>query len=152
VKIAVPTLKIDCKIRIMDFSEDLLREVTFSYIHSSGPGGQNVNKVATAVQLRFDALNSPTLDEGTRDRLLKIAGKRVTENGLILIEAKRYRSQEKNREDAQKRLLALVEKAQQIPVTRIPTRPSASSKQTRAEHKKRTSLKKQSRRTPPDWE
>ena len=136
----------------MDFTENLLREVTFSYIHSSGPGGQNVNKVATAVQLRFDARNSTSLDEGTRGRLLKIAGKRATENGIILIEAKRYRSQEKNREDAQKRLLALVEKAQEIPVTRISTEPSAPLKQTRFENKKRTSMKKQSRHTPPDWE
>ena len=111
----------------MDFSDYLIREASFSYVHSSGPGGQNVNKVATAVQLRFDALSSPTLDEGTRDRLLKIAGKRVTENGIILIEAKRYRSQEKNREDAQKRLLALVEKAQLLPEKRIPTRPNALS-------------------------
>jgi len=111
-----------------------------------------MNKVATAVQLRFDALHSPTLDEVTRDRLLKIAGTRVTEKGIILIEAKRYRSQEKNREEAQKRLLALIEKAQLLPEKRILTSPTASSKHTRFEHKKRASLKKQNRRTPPDWD
>lgn len=151
-KIIVQVPVIDCKIRVMDFSENLLREVTFSYIHSSGPGGQNVNKVATTVQLRFDAQHSQSLDEGARARLIKIAGKRVTENGVILIEAKRYRSQEKNREDAQKRLLALVEKAQKLPEKRIPTRPTATSKQTRFENKKHTSLKKQNRRTSADWD
>jgi ribosome-associated protein len=136
----------------MNNSEDVLKEITFTFIHSSGPGGQNVNKVATAVQLRFDVHNSTALDEATRSRLLKIAGKRATADGFIMIEAKRYRSQDKNKMDAQSRLLTLIDKAQTPPETRIPTQPTFSSKIARVEAKKRKGEKKLNRKGTTDWE
>jgi ribosome-associated protein len=133
-------------------TEDVLREIKFTFIHSSGPGGQNVNKVATAVQLRFDVYHSTVLDNVTRSRLLKIAGKRATSDGIIVIEAKRYRSQDKNKIDAQSRLLTLIDKAQTPPETRIPTRPTFSSKIARVETKKRKGEKKLNRKGTADWE
>ena len=89
----------------------ILSEIVISFIHASGPGGQNVNKVATAVQLRFDVLNTTILDDQLKKRLTKLAGKRMTGEGVLVIEAKRYRSQEKNRQDALERLEHLLEKA-----------------------------------------
>ena len=83
-------------------------ELQFDYIRASGPGGQNVNKVATAVQLRFDVVNSPSLSADVKARLLKLAGKRITDNGILVIEAKRHRTQEQNREDALERFNELV--------------------------------------------
>ncbi len=136
----------------MNNPDDVLKETTFTFIHSSGPGGQNVNKVATAVQLRFDVQNSTVLDEATRSRLLKIAGKRATTDGIIVIEAKRYRSQDKNKMDAQSRLLTLTDKARTPPETRIPTRPTFSSKIARVEAKKRKGEKKLNRKGTANWE
>jgi len=136
----------------MSEKEQLLKELTFAYIQSSGPGGQNVNKVATAVQLRFDIRNTSILDEEIKVRLLKIAGKRVTSEGILVIEAKRYRSQEKNKADAIGRMLALVEKAETSPIVRKPTRPNTASKVRRVEAKKRLGEKKQNRKTPANWE
>ncbi len=112
-------------------------ELTVTFIRSSGPGGQNVNKVATAVQLRFNVLASPSLTEEVKARLMRVAGKRATSDGVLVIEAKRYRTQEQNRLDAELRLTALIRKALVPPKKRRPTKPSAAVKAKRLELKKR---------------
>jgi len=130
----------------MNISEE---ELQFEFIRSSGPGGQNVNKVATACQLRFDVVNSPSLPEDVKIRLIKLAGKRISDDGVLLIEARRYRTQEQNRADAIIRLDDLIQKARVRPVTRRPTRPSASSKAARLDAKKKRGETKQARRIHP---
>ena len=110
-------------------------EIRERFIRSSGPGGQNVNKVATAVQLRFDVRNSGSLPEEVRERLIRIAGKRVTREGVLVIEAGRYRTQEQNRRDARERLVRWVQKAAELPKHRRKTRPTAGSKERRLEVK-----------------
>lgn len=128
-------------------------ELQFDFIRASGPGGQNVNKVATAVQLRFDVLNSPSLDDEVKTRLLKIAGRRTTEEGLLVIEAKRYRSQEQNRLDAIQRLHTMIEKASTPPTVRRATHPSASASAARVTAKKqRGEVKRRRRLTSEDFE
>jgi len=118
-------------------------EVSFTYIRAGGPGGQNVNKVASAAQLRFDARHSPSLDDDIRDRLLSIAGTAATKDGVIVITARRHRSQEMNRDDALGRLIALIQKASEKPKRRRPTRPSAAAKRRRTEGKQhRAGLKR----------
>ncbi len=118
-------------------------EVHFEFVKASGPGGQNVNKVATAVQLRFDVRNSKSITPEIRDRLLRIAGKRVNSSGELIIVARRFRTQQRNREDAMERLLRLIEKASIPPKTRRKSRPSAASKLKRLDNKRRRSnLKK----------
>jgi ribosome-associated protein len=114
-------------------------EIHFDFIQSSGPGGQNVNKVATAVQLRFDARNSRILKSEVRERLYRLAGKRVNSAGEIVIEARRYRTQQRNREDAMQRLLHLIEKAAIRPRKRRKTQPTAASKLRRLDSKRRRS-------------
>jgi len=112
-------------------------ELTFSFIRSSGPGGQNVNKVATAAQLRFDVRNSPYLTAEMKERLAGMAGTRMTQDGILVIEAKRYRTQEQNRADALMRLAVMVEKATHRPRVRHATRPSLTARIKRVETKKK---------------
>jgi len=106
-------------------------EIQFDFIRSTGPGGQNVNKVATAVQLRFDVANSPSLSAEVKLRLAKIAGKRMTENGILIIEAKRYRTQEENRLDALDRFMVMLQQASHPPKPRRPTHPSQAAREAR---------------------
>ncbi len=120
-----------------------MKELQLDYIRAGGPGGQNVNKVATAVQLRFDVLNSPTLTEDVKTRLMRLAGRRMTDAGVLIIEAGKFRTQEKNREDAIERLNALVRKAAEKPKLRQKTKPTKASKEERLmEKKKRGETKK----------
>ncbi len=126
-------------------------EVHYDFVQSSGPGGQNVNKVATAVQLRFDARNSRVLSAGVRERLYHLAGKRVNAAGEIVIEARRFRTQQRNREDALQRLLKLVERARVVPKRRRKTQPTTASKLRRLDSKRRRSeIKKLRRRSSVD--
>jgi len=123
-------------------------EIPEEFVLASGPGGQNVNKVATAVKLRFDAAHSPSLPEDVRDRLMRLAGKRLTEEGVIVIHARRFRSQDKNRQDARERLAALVREATKQPKRRRKTRPTPASIERRLEDKRRRSQIKHVRRFP----
>jgi ribosome-associated protein len=126
------------------------KELHETFVRSSGPGGQNVNKVSTAVQLRFDVAHSPSLPEDVRQRLLRLGGKRVTEEGVLIIDAKRFRTQERNRQDARDRLADLVRAATRRPKTRRATRPTAASRQRRIDEKKQRSRVKRMRRMPED--
>lgn len=129
------------------------QEIQYDFIRASGPGGQNVNKLATAVQLRFDVRNSPSLPEDVKARLVQLAGARLNEEGVLIIEAKRYRSQEQNRLDALNRLAALVEKAARPPRPRKPTRPTVTSRAARrAAKEQRAETKRLRRYHPEEWE
>ena len=125
-------------------------EIHQQFIRASGPGGQNVNKVATAVQLRFDVAHSPSIPEYVRERLTRLAGKRMTKEGFFIIDARRFRTQEQNRQDAVARLVGLIRQAAHRPKIRKRTRPSAASKERRLESKHRRSRIKRLRSAEPE--
>ena len=126
-------------------------ELQERFVRASGPGGQNVNKVATAVELRFDVAGSPSLPEPVRARLLAKRDRRLTEEGVLVLSAQRFRTQDRNREDARERLKAFVESGLHVPKPRIATRPSRASKQRRLDEKRgRSTIKRD--RTKRDWD
>jgi ribosome-associated protein len=125
------------------------RELDETFVRASGPGGQNVNKLATAVQLRFNVRESPALPEDVRERLIRLAGSRLTQDGVLIINAQRFRTQERNREDALERLLELIRRAAVRPILRRPTKPTKASRVRRLEGKKRRSTVKNLRSTKP---
>ena len=121
------------------------REIEESFVRSSGPGGQNVNKLSTAVQLRFDVRGSPSLPNDVAIRLMRLAGKRLTKDGVLVIVAQNHRTQERNRAEALERLVALIKQAAVRPIPRRPTKPTRASKEARLESKKLRSHKKRMR-------
>ncbi len=140
-------IEISSSVRIED------SEIQYDFIRASGPGGQNVNKVASSVQLRFDVRNSPSLYPDVKERLIKLAGSRMTDEGVLIIEAKRYRTQEQNRFDAIQRLITLIQKALEKPKVRRATRPSVTAKAARVGDKKKHGEIKRTRRfDPSEWE
>ncbi len=123
-------------------------EISESFIRSSGPGGQNVNKVSSAVQIRFDVRHSPSLPTGVRERAEKLAGRRLTSDGVLVITAQRFRTQERNRTDAMDRLVELLSRAVEPPVPRRPTRPPKASRVARLDRKRHRASVKSLRRPP----
>lgn len=132
-------LEINSSIRINE------SELTFDFIRAAGPGGQNINKVATAAQLRFNVWANSSLPVDVKARLVKLAGKRITSEGVLIIEARRFRTQEQNRADAIERFVALVRKSLEAPKPRKKTRPTAGSREKRLQSKKKRSEVKRAR-------
>jgi ribosome-associated protein len=139
-------LKVTDKIEI---DEDELEE---RFVRSSGPGGQNVNKVSTAVELRFHLWNAPTLPSAVKERLARLAGRRLTDDGVIVIQAGQYRTQERNRADARQRLFDLIREAAVPPVKRIATKPSYSAKLKRVDTKVQRGSVKKMRQSKINWD
>lgn len=125
------------------------REIHEDFIRASGSGGQNVNKVSTAVQLRFDVARSPSLPEHVRERLRILAGRRLNQEGVLVIEAERTRSQRRNRDDALERLVELIREACKVATVRHPTRPTSASRKRRLEGKQRHGVTKKLRTLKP---
>jgi len=128
------------------------REIEESFVRSSGPGGQNVNKLSTAVQLRFDVRHSPSLPNDVRARLERLAGSRLTRDGVLVIIAQSHRTQGRNRDDALDRLLELIRRAAVAPIKRRPTKPTRASRERRIEAKKRHARTKRLRQSRPSFE
>jgi ribosome-associated protein len=135
-------IEITPKIKIKD------DEIELHFIRAEGPGGQNVNKVASAVQLRFDVSTSPSLSRDVKERLIKLAGRRMTLENILVISSKKYRSQERNRDEAIRRFIELILKALEKPKTRQPTKPTRASQESRLYQKKlRGNLKRERSKT-----
>jgi ribosome-associated protein len=128
------------------------RELEEQFVRASGPGGQNVNKLSTAVQLRFNVRRSPSLPDGVRTRLERLAGRRLTRDGILVIIAQRHRTQERNRQDALDRLIDLIRRAAVVPLARRPTRPTAGSRERRIQSKKRRATVKALRQEKPSFD
>jgi ribosome-associated protein len=139
-------------IRITDHISINESEIEESFVRSSGPGGQNVNKLSTAVQLRFDVRSSPSLPNDVAVRLIRLAGRRMTKDGVLVLIAQNHRTQERNRAEALERLVALVQEAAVKPIPRRATKPTKASKERRIEGKKRRSGIKNLRQSKPSWD